>query len=79
VKTISVCEAKRHFSRILEEVSEGQSFLVTRYGRPVGILSPVDAKPKMDRKKAIEHFRTIQKRGALKGLSVKEMIEEGRR
>jgi prevent-host-death family protein len=44
-KQVSVQDAKKQFSTLLDMVSKGQSFVVTKAGRPVALLSPVE-KPK---------------------------------
>lgn len=45
-KTISVAELKRHLSEVLGEVSHGKhAVLVTRRGRPVARLIPVEPGP----------------------------------
>ena len=38
--TISAAEANRGFSKLLREVREGRSFVVTSHGRPVARLGP---------------------------------------
>ena len=40
-ETISAADANREFSRLLREVREGSSFVVTSHGRPVARLVPV--------------------------------------
>jgi prevent-host-death family protein len=42
-KAISAANANRNFSRLLREVKEGQSYVVTSHGRPVARIEPVDA------------------------------------
>lgn len=37
-----VAEASKHFSDLLREVQEGQSYVVTSDGRPVARIVPVD-------------------------------------
>lgn len=45
-KTISVAELKRHLSEVLGEVAHGRhTVLVTRRGRPVARLLPVEPGP----------------------------------
>ncbi len=39
-KNISAAEANRQFSRILREVSDGHSYVVTSHGRPVAKIVP---------------------------------------
>ena len=40
-KTISAAEANRTFSRVLRDVREGQSFVVTSHGRAVARITPL--------------------------------------
>lgn len=40
-KAISATEANRQFSRLLNEVRRGRTYLVTSHGQPVAKLSPV--------------------------------------
>jgi prevent-host-death family protein len=39
-KAVSAAEAKRRFSRILREVRDGRSYVVTSHGRPVARIVP---------------------------------------
>ena len=42
MKTISIHEAKAHFSELLTEVQEnGISFILSRYGQPVAEIRPL--------------------------------------
>jgi len=41
-ETITATEANREFSRILREVSDGQTYVVTSHGRPVAKIVPVN-------------------------------------
>lgn len=40
-KAISAAEANRKFSKLLREVREGRSYIVTSHGRPVARIAPV--------------------------------------
>ena len=40
-KPISAADANREFSRLLQSVKKGHSFVVTSHGTPVARLSPV--------------------------------------
>ncbi len=42
---VSVREAKAHLSRLLQRVLNGESFVITRRGKPVAVLGPVEAAP----------------------------------
>lgn len=41
-RAISASEANQHFSELLRDVAEGQSFTVTSRGRPVARVLPID-------------------------------------
>ena len=41
-RAISASEANQHFSELLRDVAEGQSFTVMSRGRPVARVLPVD-------------------------------------
>lgn len=40
---IGLTELRRQFGRILCEVAQGQSFVITRRGREIAVLIPVEA------------------------------------
>jgi prevent-host-death family protein len=58
-KAISAADANRNFSRLLREVKEGQSYVVTSHGRPVARIAPVQ-KPSRSQAKAalVAHLET---------------------
>jgi prevent-host-death family protein len=41
-KAISAADANRKFSKLLRDVKEGQSYVVTSHGRPVARIAPID-------------------------------------
>jgi prevent-host-death family protein len=41
-ETITATEANRDFSRILREVGNGQTYIITSHGRPIARLVPTD-------------------------------------
>ena len=40
MKTINMHEAKTHLSRIVEQVVQGESFIIGKAGKPMALLSP---------------------------------------
>ncbi|MFV1979941.1 MAG: type II toxin-antitoxin system Phd/YefM family antitoxin [Rhodothermia bacterium] len=44
--TINIHEAKTHLSRIIERVSQGESVIIGKAGKPVAVLSPYVASDK---------------------------------
>ena len=51
---ISAAEANRGFSRLLREVREGATYVVTAHGRPVARVTPYDTVSPEDRTAARE-------------------------
>jgi antitoxin (DNA-binding transcriptional repressor) of toxin-antitoxin stability system len=81
VKTISFCEARTHFSELLDQVAKGKKILITRRGKPAALLSLPPAEPKKDVRLVVKEMLEYRDREGptLGGISVRELIEEGRR
>lgn len=79
METVGSFEAKTHLAQLLERVAEGEEFLITKHGKPVARLVPTTVKPKPDVRAAVEAMKQLRKGRTLGGLSIREMIEEGRR
>ncbi|MFP4194914.1 MAG: type II toxin-antitoxin system Phd/YefM family antitoxin [Desulfobacterales bacterium] len=79
MESIGAYEAKTHLSRLLERVSKGERITITRHGVPVAVLQPYDSTQNADVKSVIQELREFRKKQKLSGLSVRQMIEEGRR
>jgi len=76
MKTVGIFEAKTHFSALIKDAQAGETITVTKNGEPVARIVPVGG----DRAGAIEAMERILATGArLDGLTIKELIEEGRR
>lgn len=78
MKEIGSYEAKTHLTKLLEKVAHGERICITRRGRPVAMLVPVRG-GKRDRKAAAQAIRDQRKGVKLGGLSLRKMIDEGRR
>lgn len=46
IHEIGAFAAKTHLSALLEKVAHGHTFIITKHGKPVAELKPVQAKPK---------------------------------
>ena len=80
MKTVGSYEAKTHLPRFLDEVAKGETIMVTKYGVPVAMIVPAQPQ-RLAPKAAIEAWRKYRKEhnvGAGHGLTIREMIEEGR-
>jgi prevent-host-death family protein len=80
VETVSNSEVRAHFRQIIDRVSKGESFRITRRGVSVATLTPVP-RPRDDRDIAevIAEIREFGKGRSLGGLTFRGIIDEGRR
>ena len=79
METIGAYEAKTHLPKLLERVIKGERITITKHGVPVAVLQPPPAQRKTEPKKVIAELRKFRENQMLKGLSLRDMIEEGRR
>jgi len=78
--TVGAFEAKTHLSALLERVANGERFTITRHGVPVAMLVPPKAGASIrDAKALMEELRRFRESHPLDGLTIREMIDEGRR
>jgi len=81
MKELGAYEAKTHLSRLLDEVEAGESYAITKHGRPVALLVPATVgKPGMKVAHAIaglQKFRTGRHLGD--DVTLRELINDGRR
>ncbi|MFD4422409.1 type II toxin-antitoxin system Phd/YefM family antitoxin [Agromyces sp. NPDC058484] len=76
MSTISAYDAKTHFSSLLERAGEGETVIITKHGRPVAKIVPVDAqRPVGDIIDTLLEARA----GVRLGLTARELIDDGRR
>ena len=79
METVGAFAAKTHLSDLLERVERGERFTITRHGKPVAQLTPVDQRDSAAVKDAIARLKAFRKGHSLGGISLRELIEEGRR
>ena len=75
---IGALEAKSDLLRLLKRVQAGERFLITRHNLPIAELIPCRPRDGGRIRDAIEDLKAFQKTHRLGGLSVRQMIEEGR-
>ena len=79
MRSIGAYEAKTHLPRLLDEVEQGERITITKHGRPVAVLVPPAAVGRPDADVALTRIRELRKGIRLGGLSIRELIDEGRR
>jgi prevent-host-death family protein len=80
--TIGAFEAKTHFSQLLIKVAHGESIIITKHGESIAKLVPIEAEGKKANSaaNAAHAIRELRKGVTLgKKLSLKQLIEEGRK
>ncbi len=74
---VGAYEAKTNLSRLLEKVEQGERITLTRHGRPVAMLVPVEEKrPPEEVVRELKEFRRGRRIG---DAGVQTLVEEGRR
>jgi prevent-host-death family protein len=79
MRTVGAFEAKTHLNKLLERVSKGETIRITRRGVPVARLVPDNEDQKKDLQRIGREIRELRKGIRLNGLTIRELIDEGRR
>lgn len=80
MSTVGAFEAKTHLSRLLDKVEAGEEVTITRHGEPVAKLVPVKpARTKKEVDALIAEIKRTRKGTSLGGLSVRQLVNEGRK
>ncbi|MBX6315274.1 MAG: type II toxin-antitoxin system Phd/YefM family antitoxin [Isosphaeraceae bacterium] len=74
-------EAKTHLPALLERVARGERITITKHGKPVARLVPVEPAEKPDVRQVVAEMLAYRDRRnrTLGGITVRELVEEGRR
>ena len=75
---VGTFHAKTHLTQLLGRVAKGERITITKHGVPVAKLVPLEESRKPDVAGAIAALLEFRKGNKLQGLSIREMIEEGR-
>lgn len=75
-----IFEAKNRLSELVDKVSKGEKVTITRRGRPVArLVPPSEAESDVPVVETIAAIKKLRQELRLNGLSIRELIEEGRR
>jgi antitoxin (DNA-binding transcriptional repressor) of toxin-antitoxin stability system len=64
---------------VIDRVSRGEEITITRHGTPVAKLVPANGSGKTSAAEAIAGLRQFRRKHKLRGLTIRQLIEEGRR
>ena len=80
MREVGAFEAKTHLSALLDEVTRGETIIITRRGRPVARLTAPEAPDREAAVVAAETLRDLRKRiGWATTEDILKMRDEGRR
>lgn len=80
MRTVGAFEAKTRLSELLDRVAAGEQITITRHGTPVAVLAPIKTTMTREEKdKVVAEIRRLRKGIRLGGLSIKELVVEGRK
>lgn len=82
IRTVGAYEAKTHLPQLLDEVRRGGTITITKRGIPVARLIPPEDEVRARRLEAIDelrHWRENHNWKLPEGMTIQDMIEEGRR
>lgn len=77
--TIGAFEAKNRLSELLVAAENGEEIMITKHGRPVAKLVPVETFDRGKAREAAEWLIEFRKKHSLRGLKIKDLINEGRK
>jgi len=79
MQTVGSYDAKTHLPALLDRVAQGEQITITRHGVPVAMLVPPSDTRKAEIRRTIQEMLESRKKWRLGGLSIRELVEEGRR
>jgi prevent-host-death family protein len=77
--TVSTEQLQTDLPSLLDRVAQGERVTITRDGVPMAVLVPASLADRPDPRQVIEEIRRFRKGRRLDGLTIRQLIEEGRR
>lgn len=79
MKEVGAFEAKNRLGQLLDLVERGEEVVITRHGKPVARLVPPGASFNLaEARAAAQRIREMSRGVTLRGLKIKDLINEGR-
>ena len=78
METVGTYEAQNHLPKLLERVSKGERIIISKHGVPIAVLQPYNTQKTVDLSAVITELRQFREGHSLEGLSIRDMIDEGR-
>lgn len=77
--SVGAYDAKTRLAELLDRVEKGEQITITRHGVPVAVLVPVEPPRSMTVSEAIADIKALRVGKRLDGLSIRDLVNEGRR
>jgi len=77
--SVGAFEAKNRFSELLDRVGRGAEVTITKHDRPVARIVPIEDVSIAARRRAVAELRAVRGKYRLKGVTIGELVAEGRR
>lgn len=74
VEKIGAFDAKTRLSELLARAAEGESFVITKHGKPMARLVPEESRELERMKAAAEQLKSF--RGALSGMTLEQLLAD---
>jgi prevent-host-death family protein len=79
MRRIGSYEAKTNLPRLLDEVARGETITITKHGVPVAVLTPPARSGTTGVREAVSGLHAFREGHDLRGVTIRELIDEGRR
>ncbi len=79
MRQIGSYEAKTNLPRLLDEVARGATITITKHGVPVAVLTPPARSGTTGVRETVAGLHAFRERHDLRGVTIRELIDEGRR
>ena len=82
MRVVGSFEAKTHFSKLLADVSKGEKVLITKSGKSIAMLVPVEAPSELTVQEALKKLRILRqkhRKQKITSAEIQAMKEKGRK
>ena len=79
MREFSSYEAKTHLAELLRYAKQGEKVLITKHNTPIAVIIPPPHAKKKSVKEVVNGLKVFRNQISLKGLKIKDLIEEGRK
>ena len=77
--TVGSYEAKTHLARLLDQVAQGEEITITKRGKPVARLVPIDTRTDESIQRTIAEIENFTIRRPFTNAEILTLIKEGRK